>query len=866
MTNMRKVVCLFAVLLMILTTLVSPYALATGGATVNKTTNRNTRISSMSEYGAGYRYNIQGWIYVYIEGEPYERGFQHGYLLSEEIVDLMTRWSNMINNHPCLKPFNGLLSKEKYEKTSDTWWNFCKKQIVNMYWDKYPDEYKEEIRGIADGVYSSGIKFHDRDINYEDILTSNMMYEYLSKLTGHSLRKGFHPLATLLKNLKEEAPELATIKLNEFTSDFIDQPMHHKCNGFIATGDATTKGQIVISNSMWSTGDGIGMWWWSYYITFRWNLVLDINPTTGNRVIMTAAPGYIWSDHDFYQNDNGIVFLETTNPQGLWDNKGLPLAIRARLAAQYSNNIDDVMNYLKYRNDGCMNAVWLIGDTKTGEIARFELGYRHSWYNKTFNGFHWSANNPMDFKVRLEKLHLRDIITDGLRHFLFEKGGRAYSFPRYRPSNRDRKFEELGNLYYGEIDVDIVKKIMSTEPLSPWSPDCKITDSDLVEKNGLWIIIGNPDNRILDVENLDDPKIKVESIPPAGWVRIYGLPEKNGYETPSAFQELGNPPQFHWTYETEDNSNTFYSSNIVKNDILYSTTSTGEILAINIDNAALLWNLSIGKNPTAPAIHDDKIFIGTTEGLEVIDLNWMMKGTEPLGKILSPPVAIGNTLIVGNENGNLYALDTETGGFTWNLNLPNEIYTSNPWDHYLFIGSGDKCYKINIENGDISWIFETDGMITSRPYVQDDVMYFGSWDTFVYAVNAETGNLKWKFETGWGVETTPIVDDGLVFVGSHDNNFYALHKNNGTMCWAFTCKSGIHSSPAVSDNYVIFGSDDGRLYCLDKLNGNLIWNFSPGYTIDDKINYLTTPIISDPIVDGETVFMGANGNIYALSI
>jgi len=157
-------------------------------------------------------------------------------------------------------------------------------------------------------------------------------------------------------------------------------------------------------------------------------------------------------------------------------------------------------------------------------------------------------------------------------------------------------------------------------------------------------------------------------------------------------------------------------------------------------------------------------------------------------------------------------------------------------------------------------------MITSRPYVQDDVMYFGSWDTFVYAVNAETGNLKWKFETGWGVETTPIVDDGLVFVGSHDNNFYALHGNNGTMCWAFTCKSGIHSSPAVSDNYVIFGSDDGRLYCLDKLNGNLIWNFSPGYTIDDKINYLTTPIISDPIIDGETVFIGVNGNIYALSL
>ncbi|MCK5258868.1 MAG: PQQ-binding-like beta-propeller repeat protein, partial [Thermoplasmatales archaeon] len=320
------------------------------------------------------------------------------------------------------------------------------------------------------------------------------------------------------------------------------------------------------------------------------------------------------------------------------------------------------------------------------------------------------------------------------------------------------------------------------------------------------------------------------------------------------------------TYDTRSNSNDFYSSSVIKDDILFSTTSSGELYALDVEDGQLLWNVSIGNQPTVPAIYDDKLFIGTTEGLKMLDIGWMIQGGKPLGKIVSRPVVANNRVIVGAENGNIYAFDAESGDEQWNAKLPDEIYISQPWNGSLFIGSGDKCYKINIENGDISWIFETDGMITSRPYVQDDVMYFGSWDTFVYAVNTETGNLKWKFETGWGVETTPIVDDGLVFVGSHDNDFYALHGNNGTMCWAFTCKSGIHSSPAVSDNYVIFGSDDGRLYCLDKLNGNFIWNFSPGYTIDDKINYLTTPIISDPIIDGETVFIGVNGNIYALSL
>lgn len=44
-------------------------------------------IEGNSVYGNACRYNIQGWIYVHIEGEPYERGYQHGYLLYAEIAD-----------------------------------------------------------------------------------------------------------------------------------------------------------------------------------------------------------------------------------------------------------------------------------------------------------------------------------------------------------------------------------------------------------------------------------------------------------------------------------------------------------------------------------------------------------------------------------------------------------------------------------------------------------------------------------------------------------------------------------------------------------------------------------------------------------
>ena len=863
---MRKIACFFTILLMILTTLFLPYTLAEKENTVN-TTDQNIGISSEIKYEGGYKYNIQGWIYTHIEGEPYERGYQHGYLLSEEIVDMMNRWSNMIHNHPSLKRLNGCSSQERYEKISEIWWKFCKSQVVRMYWDEYPTEYREEIRGIAAGVTNNGGTIHGDPVSYEDVLTSNQMYELMSKLTDCKIRKGFHPLLTLFNCLKREFSSYTTLSANQFIDEFSVQPMHHHCSSFIATGNATTDGQIIISNSMWSSSDGSGAFWWSNYIAIRWNVVLDVAPTQGNRFMMTCAPGYIWSDHDFYQNDAGLVFIETTLPQGLWSERGLPLAVRARTAVQYAENIDDVIYYLKHKNDGVMNAVWLIGNTKTGEIARYELGlYHDAIIDRTFNGFHWSANNPMDLGVRLEKIDLKLLAKTLIYHVVLGIDGYQYHTPLYRPAERDIEFQELGEQYYGKINVDVVKTIMATDPIGRYSPDCKITCSKLVEKQGMWVHTGNPMGKILDLENLDKPSIQNEKIRPVGWVRLYGLPDKDEYETINQAQELEDQPDILWTYDTGGNSNDFYSSGVVKDDVLFSTTSSGELYALDVEDGQILWNVSIGNQPTAPAIYDDKLFIGTAEGLKMLDVGWMIQGGKPLGKIVSRPVVANNRVIVGDENGNIYAFDTESGDEQWNVKLPDEIYISQPWNDSLFIGSGKNCYSINLETGNIEWIFETGGMITSRPYTNDGAVYFGSWDTYLYAVNANDGGLKWKYETGWGIDTTPTASNGLVFVGSNDNNFYALDQDNGVFNWAFTCKSGIHSSPVVDDTNVFFGSDDGRLYMLDKTTGELRWNFSPDITIDDKINYLTTPIISDPIIDGETVFIGANGNIYALSV
>src|SRR5207249_2740373 len=73
-------------------------------------------------------------------------------------------------------------------------------------------------------------------------------------------------------------------------------------------------------------------------------------------------------------NDAGILLAETTIDQTRFDPAGVPLAGRARKAIQYGESIDAVVRLLSERNNGLYSNEWLVGDTKTNEVALYEMG------------------------------------------------------------------------------------------------------------------------------------------------------------------------------------------------------------------------------------------------------------------------------------------------------------------------------------------------------------------------------------------------------------------------------------------------------------------------------------------------------------
>jgi outer membrane protein assembly factor BamB len=291
------------------------------------------------------------------------------------------------------------------------------------------------------------------------------------------------------------------------------------------------------------------------------------------------------------------------------------------------------------------------------------------------------------------------------------------------------------------------------------------------------------------------------------------------------------------------------------------------IFALNSSNGKLIWEQRIEERHTKPEVSKDIIFTGSNEGLKAKNKkSGINKWEKNLGKITSKPIIGKDSVISGFSDGAIYAFDTDSGEEKWSYKLPASVEISELHENVFYACSENTCYAFDIVNQEVKWRVETDGVITAAPLVKENTVYFGSWDGKLYAIDTKNGEVKWIFETGWGIDSIPAVSDDLVFVGSMDNNFYAIDKENGYLKWFFTCLSAIHSSPVIYGEYVFFGSDDGRFYALNKDTGSLEWDFAPGFFIkdDDVNNFITTPILSDPLVENGIVYISSKGNVYAL--
>ncbi|MGO9086676.1 MAG: C45 family autoproteolytic acyltransferase/hydolase [Terriglobales bacterium] len=433
---------------------------------------------AVQTFGPAYRYPAAGWICLHIEGKPYERGYQHGHLMAREIPEYFERCAAELG------------SKER--------WNDYRTTANALFLRGFDHEILEEMRGIADGASDAGARWQDRRIDLIDVVVANVTVE-MGELAG-----AVSTTPTGLEGLGLQKPPYANEKR--------DSVLNH-CSAFAATGPATRDGKMVIGH----------VTWWPLTLAEQTNVMLDIKPASGHRVLMQSYPGGIESGTDWYQNDAGVVLTETTIEQTPFNIQGTPVAFRARSAIQYGGNIDEVVQRLGARNNGLYTNEWLIGDAKTNEIAIYDLGTNHTrlwrsskneWFGDT-PGFYWGDNNAKDLTVRLEDYP--------------DPQGDAGYIP-YVPYTRDLAWQDLYRKYRGQIDEQFAFLAFRTAPLvSAATMDAKVLNADMASHLMVWAAIGKPNQREWLPQKWDS--VKDDGLYPSGYYLFEGQPSESLHAT-----------------------------------------------------------------------------------------------------------------------------------------------------------------------------------------------------------------------------------------------------------------------------------------------------------------------------------------------
>jgi hypothetical protein len=285
------------------------------------------------------RHEKNGWIYVHIEGGPRERGFQHGYLLAREINDAVR------------------MTKKVWEYESALDWQWLVDKSAAMFTAQIDSESLAEIDGIVEGGQIAGIS-----TSRNEMIALNGSIEFMG-----------YWWPSVKDTISPNAPD----------------PKKESCSSFIATGTMTTSGTIVLAHNTWS----------SYFYPFA-NIIMDILPEKGARILWQTSAGLIHSGTDFFITGFGIVGSETTIGSFFpFDPKGVPEFVRMRHATQYASSIDEWCEIMKKGNNGGYANAWLLGDIKTNEIAWLELGLKYVGFEKKKDGYFTGSNIAENLKI-----------------------------------------------------------------------------------------------------------------------------------------------------------------------------------------------------------------------------------------------------------------------------------------------------------------------------------------------------------------------------------------------------------------------------------------------------------------------------------
>ncbi|MDQ4044154.1 MAG: PQQ-binding-like beta-propeller repeat protein, partial [Chloroflexota bacterium] len=205
---------------------------------------------------------------------------------------------------------------------------------------------------------------------------------------------------------------------------------------------------------------------------------------------------------------------------------------------------------------------------------------------------------------------------------------------------------------------------------------------------------------------------------------------------------------------------------------------------------------------------------------------------------------------IGGYDGGLYAIDLGNGELIWDFPTGDRVWIAPAVaDGTVFARSDDgNIYAVDAESGvelwraAIGWNNES-----SAPAVANGMVYVGGADGILYALDAVSGAEQWQVALESIVDVTPTVSGGVVYASAtvprETGALHAFDAATGAEIWRLDVPAGVSSPAAISDGVAWFGDWDSVLHAVDLATGTELWTLQ----IDDGYA-ASTPAVIDGVI------------------
>jgi len=216
------------------------------------------------------------------------------------------------------------------------------------------------------------------------------------------------------------------------------------------------------------------------------------------------------------------------------------------------------------------------------------------------------------------------------------------------------------------------------------------------------------------------------------------------------------------------------------------------------------------------------------------------------GLIEFPPAVAAGVAYVVNKFGNLHAIRLSNRRTLWerirdpsNRGKPTDVTAPVFHDGRVYMAYLDgELVALDAETGKPKWRRQLPGHLESSPVAADGVLYIGSDRGHVYALSASDGSTAWRFDSPGAVKASPSLHRDRVYVADYEGAIFGLDAASGRPVWRTNTtrvrpfgKGGFYSSPAIAFGHVYAARDDGTVYAFDEATGRVEWFFQTNHFI-----------------------------------